>query len=189
MTTTPESLPEIDAFRSYLLILARGQIPQAMQARLDASDIVQDTLLEAHRKRAQFEGGNDPGQLAGWLRQLLSFNLIDAMRTQQRGRRDVRREHAMRNSIDESAVGLEHLLVADDTSPSMQVDRHAQILRIADAIETLPEHQRLAILMRYCQQRTLEEISVQLEKSKSAVAGLLKRGLAALREKLKEDER
>jgi RNA polymerase sigma-70 factor, ECF subfamily len=188
MGTRPESLPELDAYRSYLAVLARGQIPQSMQARLDASDIVQDTLLEAHRKREQFEGGNDPGQLAGWLRQLLSFNLIDAMRTQQRGRRDVRREQVIRNSIDESAIGLEHLLVADDTSPSVQVDRHAQVLRIANAIESLPEHQRVAIVMRYCQQGTLEEISQHLAKSKSAVAGLLKRGLATLRQQLTEHE-
>jgi RNA polymerase sigma-70 factor, ECF subfamily len=189
MGSTPNSLPDLDAYRGYLLVLARGQIPQSMQARLDASDIVQDTLLEAHRKREQFEGGNEPGQLAGWLRQLLSFNLIDAMRAQQRGRRDVRREQAMRNSIDESAVGLEHLLIADDTSPSLQVNRQAQVLRVANAIEGLPEQQRVAVLMRYCQQRTLEEISQHLAKSKSAVAGLLKRGLATLRQQLTESER
>jgi len=183
------SLPDLDAYRGYLLVLASGQIPQSIQARLDASDIVQDTLLEAHRKREQFEGGNDPRQLAGWLRELLSFNLIDAIRTQQRGRRDVRREQGMRISIDESAMGLEHLLVSDETSPSMRADRNAQVLRIANAIETLPEHQRAAILMRYCHQRTLEEVSLKLEKSKSAVAGLLKRGIATLREKLTENGR
>jgi RNA polymerase sigma-70 factor (ECF subfamily) len=149
MATTPDSLPDLDAYRSYLVVLARGRIPRSMQARLDASDIVQETLLEAHRKREQFAGGNEQGKLASWLRQLLSFNLMDAMRTQQRGRRDVRLELEMRKSLDESAIGLENLLVADDTSPSIRVDRHAQVLRLANAIETLPEHQQVAILMRY----------------------------------------
>ena len=50
----PDSnFPELDAFRPYLTVLARGQIPVSMQARLDASDIVQETLLEAYRKRDQ----------------------------------------------------------------------------------------------------------------------------------------
>lgn len=188
MDPKPNILPKLDSYRAYLLVLARGQIPQSMQARLDASDIVQETLMEAHRKRDQFAGGDEPARLAGWLRQILSCNLVDAIRTQQRGRRDVRREQAIRNSLDESAMGLDQFVIAEDTSPSMKVDRHTQVLRIANAIERLPDQQRAAIELRYCSQSSLEEISIRLEKSKSAVAGLIKRGLATLRQQLAERE-
>ncbi len=188
MDSTPFSLPEMDAYRAYLTLLARGQIPTSMQARLDASDIVQETLLEAYRKRDQFRGGNDPKQLAGWLRKLLSCNLVDALRTQRRGQRDVRREQMLQQAVDESALGLENLLLAQDSTPSQRLENQFRAVQVAQAIEALPEHQRNALVLRYFQKASLEEIAVQLQKSKSAVAGLLKRGLANLREKMLEDD-
>jgi len=177
------SSPDLAAFRDYLLVLVRGQIPASMRARLDASDIVQQTLLEAHRKRDQYYGPNEPQQFAGWLRQILSYNLLDAFRREQSERRDVRREIDIQNSLEQSAMGLENLLVADDSSPSQQVDRRLMAFRLAGAIESLPEEQRQSIILRYCHQSSLEEIAERLEKSKPAVAGLLKRGLASLRER------
>lgn len=185
----PDSIvPNLDAYRPNLTVLARGQIPVSMQARLDASDIVQETLLEAYRKRDQFQGGQEAKQLAGWLRQLLSCNLIDALRTQRRDQRDVRREQMLPQSVDESAMGLDALLIANDSSPSEAVDKRFRALEVARAIEQLPEHQRDAILLRYFQKTTLEEIASHMQKSKPAVAGLLKRGLASLRERLKKED-
>ena len=188
MASTPFALPELDAYRSYLIVLALGQISRSLQARLDASDIVQDTLLEAYRKRDQFEGGEDPRQLAGWLRQLLSCNLIDALRTQQREQRDVRREQALQQELDESALGLDQLLAADESSPSQKLEKRFREVRVANAIEALPVHQRDAIVMRYFQKLSLEDIATQLQKTRPAAAGLLKRGLATLRERLSEED-
>lgn len=185
----PDSdFPDLDAFRPYLTVLARGQIPVSMQARLDASDIVQETLLEAYRKRDQFQGGQEARQLAGWLRQLLSCNLIDAFRTQRRDQRDVRREQMLPHSVDESAMGLDALLIANDSSPSEAVDKRFRALEVARAIEQLPDQQRDAIMLRYFQKTTLEEIANHMQKSKPAVAGLLKRGLATLRERLNKED-
>jgi len=188
MDSNPSAIPELNAFRDYLTILARGQIPASMQARLDASDIVQETLLEAHRKRHQFQGGNEPRQLAGWLRQLLSCNLIDALRTQRRDQRDVRREQTIQFNLEESAIGLEQMLVADDTSPSQKFENRFRAMQIAQAIEELPEQQRDAILLRYFQKSSLQDIAEQMQKSTSAAAGLLKRGLASLRDRLQKDD-
>ena len=187
MDSTPSSLPDLDSYRPYLKLLVRGQIPPSMQSRLDASDIVQETLLEAYRKRQQFQGDGNAGQLASWLRQLLSCNLIDAIRTQQRAQRDVRREQNLRQSLEESAQGLENMLIADDSSPSQKVDNQFQAIRLAAAIEQLPSTQRDAILLRYFQRASLEQIAEQLQTTKTAAAGLLKRGLTKLRERLQED--
>jgi RNA polymerase sigma-70 factor (ECF subfamily) len=179
---------DFDSFRPYLTVLARGQIPAAMQARLDASDIVQETLLEAFRKREQYRGADDPRQIAAWLRQLLSCNLIDALRAQRRESRDVNREQSIVQSVDESSMGLEHLLTIDQSTPSQILERRFRALEVARAIEELPEQQRDAIMYRYFQKSTLEQIAVQMEKSKPAVAGLLKRGLESLRERFRREE-
>lgn len=176
---------DLDSFRPYLTLLARGQIPAAMQARLDASDIVQETMLEAFRKRDQYRGASDPKQIAGWLRQLLSCNLIDALRAQRRESRDVDREQSIVKSVDESSMGLEHLLTIDQSTPSQIVERRYRALEVAQAIEELPEQQRDAIMYRYFQKSSLEQIAAQMEKSKPAVAGLLKRGLESLRQRLR----
>jgi RNA polymerase sigma-70 factor (subfamily 1) len=188
MDSNVDEIPDLNAFRSYLTVLARGQIPISMQSRLDASDIVQETLLEAHRKRHQFQGGGEPRQLAGWLRQLLSCNLLDALKTQHRDLRDVRREQSIPLSIDESAMGLENMLVASDTSPSQQFDKQFRATLVAQAIEALPVQQRDAIMLRYFQKASLQDMSDSMQKSTSAVAGILKRGLAALRERLQKDK-
>jgi RNA polymerase sigma-70 factor, ECF subfamily len=187
MDTNSTPPPELHFFRDYLSVLARGQIPASMQARLDASDIVQETLLEAHRKIAQYRGGSDPRQLAAWLRQLLSCNLIDALRTQRREGCDVHREQAISNSLDESAMGLDHFLLASDSTPSEIVHKRFRALEVAAAIEELPANQRDAIVSRYFHKATLEQIAEQLQKSKPAIAGLLKRGLESLRSRLRED--
>lgn len=187
MDTNSSPLPDLHSFRDYLSVLARGQIPASMQARLDASDIVQETLLEAHRKMDQYRGSSEPRQLAAWLRQLLSCNLIDALRTQRREGRDVHREQAMSKWLDESAMGLDQFLMANDSTPSEIVHKRFRALEVAAAIEELPASQRDAIVSRYFHKATLEQIAEQMQKSKPAIAGLLKRGLDSLRIRLRED--
>ena len=80
--------PVVEQFRDYLLMLARMQLGPASRNKVEASDVVQQTLLEAHRKRDQFRGSCE-AEMAGWLRQLLAFNLADAARAA--GRVEARR--------------------------------------------------------------------------------------------------
>ena len=82
----------LERFRTYLVLLARLHL--ADRPKLDASDVVQQTLLEAHRKRAQYRGATD-AELAGWLRRMLACELADALRGLGRAKRDVARERAV----------------------------------------------------------------------------------------------
>ena len=174
---------EVQKFRPYLLVLARGQIPTSLQGRIEASDVVQDTLLEAFRKQSDFRGSNVQ-TLAGWLRSLLNFNMIDAIRRHSRLSRDVAREIRAPRSVEESALGLESLLIADQSTPSHHFATEQRSIQLATAIEALPAAQRDAILMRYTQAMSIAEIAAAMDKTNVAVAGLLKRGLANLRESL-----
>lgn len=179
--------PDLENYRAYLLVLARQQIPGYLRGRLDASDIVQETLLEAHLKRGAFRGSGS-GAFGSWLRQILSGNLLDAMRAHQRQSRDVRREQQIVDKLEQSAVRLEQILAAEQTSPSGQLEQSERALQIAKALIQLPEMQRMAVELRYCQQASLEEIARSLEKSPTAVAGLLKRGIARLRELMSDPD-
>src|SRR5262249_38640290 len=104
-----------EQFRSYLLLLARIQLDAGPRNRLDASDIVQQTLLEAYAHADQFQG--DDSAMAAWLRQALINNLRDAWRALRKGKRDIRREEALPQAMEQSSAKLAGILVSPHSSP------------------------------------------------------------------------
>src|SRR5947208_6178393 len=76
----PEARERLFArYRHYLWLLAQGQLGRCLRAKCDPSDIVQQTLLEAHRDFAQFVG-NHEGEFLAWMRQILAHNLYNETR-------------------------------------------------------------------------------------------------------------
>ena len=169
----------LEQYRSYLLVLARMQLDPGPRNRIETSDVVQQTLLEAHVNRDQFSG--DETQLAGWLRKALANNIRDAIRRIRRQKRDVRRERSLEQAIDESSARLAGCLRADQTSPSQQAVRQEDLLRLADALMELSDGQRDAVMLHHLQGWTIGEVAEHLNKTDAAVAGLLHRGLRQLR--------
>lgn len=176
---------ELERFRSYLLLLARVRLDPRLRGKLDPSDLVQQSLLEAHRDRDAFRGNTD-AERAGWLRQILARNLANAVRDHGRARRDVNRERSLEDAVNESASRLEHWLAAEQSSPSEQAMRHEWALRLADALAELPETQRMAVLLRHFHDASLVEIAEQMNTTTTAVTGLLVRGLRNLRKVLRD---
>lgn len=170
---------ELARYREYLRLLARRGIPEGLRGKLDASDVVQQTLWEAHRRWEQFAGSEN--ERLAWLRAILEHNLTDAARGLRRQKRDVAREQSLDATLRHHAQSLERWLVADLSSPSSQVRLEEQLLQLADALARLPEAQQTALLAHYCDGQGISAIAKQMERSPAAVAGLLKRGLRALR--------
>src|SRR5215470_2137333 len=69
----------LELYRRYLALLARVQIGQRLQGKVDASDLVQETFLEAHRNFSRFRGHSE-AELITWLRRILAANLADLFR-------------------------------------------------------------------------------------------------------------
>jgi RNA polymerase sigma-70 factor (ECF subfamily) len=176
-----------ERFREYLLLLARRHLGNAPRGRLDPSDVVQETLLEAHRKRDQFRGHTE-GEMGAYLRKMLAFGLADAHRAGRRAKRDVARERSLEGELDRSSANLGSVLIADTSSPSAKVERHERAVHLADALALLPEDQREAVVLRHYENLPLADISEKMGRSPAAVAGLLKRGSKRLRELLKDQE-
>ena len=97
---------DLERFRSYLLLLARVRLDPLARPKVSASDVVQQTLLEAHRDLAQFRG-RTVNEQAAWLRHILARNLANVLRDLRRDKRDVAREQGLQAALDESASRLE----------------------------------------------------------------------------------
>jgi RNA polymerase sigma-70 factor (ECF subfamily) len=164
-------------------LLARLHLAPGLQAKVDPSDIVQQTLVKAHQHRAQFRGQSE-AEWAAWLRRILANTLNDALRKYQR---EVRLEHGGMADVEESSARLEAWLEADQSSPSQQAMREEQLLRLAAALAQLPEDQRTAVEFHHLKDESVSEIARRMGRSEASVGGLLRRGLQKLRELLQED--
>jgi RNA polymerase sigma-70 factor (ECF subfamily) len=178
---------ELERQRSYLLLLARLQVGQALRNKIDLSGVVQTTLLEACQAGPQLDA-LESGQRAAWLRRALAHNLADEVRKLSTGKRDVRREHSLEAAMEESASRIEGWLAAQQSSPSQRAQRQERAEELMQALAQLPEAQREALVLRHCEGWSLADISQHLDRTPAAVAGLLKRGLQQLREHLRDPE-
>jgi RNA polymerase sigma-70 factor (ECF subfamily) len=186
MLPVPEDGPcAPEQFRDYLRLLARLQIAPQLRGKLDPSDLVQETLLKAHKGRDQFRG-QTTAEMAAWLRRILANDLAAALRRYGRQRRDTALERSLEASLSESSSRLEAWLAGDSSGPRRHAERNEELLRLAAALSRLPDDQRTAVELRHLQSLTMAEVSLLMDRSEPAVIGLVRRGLKRLRELLAE---
>jgi RNA polymerase sigma-70 factor (ECF subfamily) len=171
----------LEGYREYLRLLARLLLRPLPRAEFDSSDLIQETLLKAHKNLEQFRGGSR-AELAAWLRKILANTAKNALR--KLGREHADRKRSLEAVLDESSARLEGLLASDQSSPTDHALRQEQVLRLADALAELPEDQRLAVELKHLQGWSVEAIMEHMGRSEASVAGLLRRGLKKLRELL-----
>ena len=152
---------------------------------MDASDLVQQTLLDAVAQTDQFRG-NSEAQFLAWLRQSLANNLVDAFRYHGRKKRDISRNRSLDEGISKSFLRVDALATDSRSTPSQRAATNEQLLRLPSALEALSEAQREAIILLHLQGLKLSETSERLGRSEAAVCGLLHRGLKRLHEILEE---
>ncbi len=171
---------EFFQYRGYLHFLAKQHLSTRYNGKLDQSDIVQQTLLKAFAKQAQFQGQTEAEMLA-WLRQILARTVAHATRELRTKKRDIQREQSIAADLDASSTRLESFLAGKEATPSQNFMRKDQVRIVAAAIELLPEEQRQVVILRYWEEKSWLEISELLGKSISAVFGLHHRARKKLR--------
>jgi len=171
-------------FRPVLLTLAETMISPALRGNLEASDLVQQTLLEAYRCADQL-AAIDERPIFAWLRKALEHNVLDAVKHLKAQKNDIRRTRRC-SEIGQSFHLIEHLFAADDTSPSQFAQRNEQILSMLAAIQELPPNQRTAIILKHLRGHSLKEVADALQLSESATNGLLIRGRRQLVQRLEK---
>jgi len=175
-----ESLEElIQSFRGYLLTMANRRIDPKLRVKMGASDVVQETLLAAHKNAQQFRGESRE-ELLAWLKRILLRNLADARRTyHDAGKRQIVRE---RNLQGDSRVGMPPVDLLDDlaTPGTHSVLReHASLLK--EAILALPAEYREAVRLRNWERCSFEEIGKKMNRSTEAARKIWSRAVERLR--------
>jgi RNA polymerase sigma-70 factor (ECF subfamily) len=177
----------LEPYRKYLRVLAGLHLDRRLRGKLDPSDVVQQALARAYPSLAELRHP-EPAVLAAWLRKILARTLADAVKYHGRDRRDVNLERSLEADLDRSASGFAAWLAADQTSPSARAERNEEILRMIEALSELPETMREVVVLKHCQGLTLRAIAEHTGKTVPAVASLLRRGLAELRNRLQVEE-
>jgi RNA polymerase sigma-70 factor, ECF subfamily len=170
----------LDACRRYLLGVAEGQLAPDLKSKGGASDIVQETFLEAQRDFGRFEGSSAE-ELRAWLRQLLLHNVgTFTRRYRGTGKREIAREIAL--GADGSRPGIEQGLAGSTLSPSGVAIEHERALALRKALERLPEEYRRVVVLRFEEGRSFEEIGRLTDRSPDAARKVWSRAMERLRQ-------
>jgi RNA polymerase sigma-70 factor, ECF subfamily len=130
-----------------------------VRARVDPSDVVQETQLEAVRRLADYLDRR-PMPFHVWLRKTAHDRLLMARRRHLAARRAVGREVRL---PDRSSLLLAERLVAAGATPSQQLDRRELVPRVRRAVAALPEADAEILLMRDYEDLSYQEIAAILD--------------------------
>jgi RNA polymerase sigma-70 factor (ECF subfamily) len=170
--------------RDYLGLAARARVESWLRAKVDASDLVQQTLLEAHRGFGHFQGATEAEWLA-WLRRILDHNAADFIR-HYRGtdKRQVAREVPLAGPGNGSTACGFPEPAAPGESPSAAAVRHESELQLAAALAKLSPDHREVILLRNLQRLPFDEVARRMSRSRPAAQMLWMRAIQKLQEGL-----
>lgn len=170
--------------RPLIRIAARRHLSHLLRRRIDESDLVQMTCMDAHASLPSFRGRSIP-ELLCWLQTILERNLSKAREEHLGTKRDVRRE----SPVDASLSGLTFLWTTagqTDSSPSSKMIVGEAALCVAAALERLPDEYRSVVELRFLEGMKLADIASHQQATVGVIAGRLRRGLALLHGQLPE---
>lgn len=177
----------LDHFRPYLAFLAAAQLGRRLTVKADPLDLVQETMLQAHRKFHAFRGETGD-EFAVWLEAILVSRVEKLVRRYYgTASRDLRLERELAAGIAESTRLLGTIPADPRDSPSRAASAREQAVKVATAVEKLtPEQQR--VVARHLEGLTFPQIGEQMEKSTDAVTQLWVRAIKRLRQLMEESE-
>ncbi|MDZ4778834.1 MAG: sigma-70 family RNA polymerase sigma factor [Planctomycetia bacterium] len=175
----------LDAYRTYLRLLARHQLRNRLPGKVDDSDLVQETLLDAHRDFGTFRG-QSATELTAWLRGILAHNLAEQLERFYGTRcRDPRLEQRLAVELEQSSQAFEQNLIGQQPSPSEMALQKDQALQLANILDALPPDYRDVILLRHVEELAFWQVAERMQRSVDSVKHLWTRALIQIRRELR----
>lgn len=171
----------LEGYRNYLTLLAYARRDRILRSKFSDSDLVQETLMQAHRDLPGFRGRTE-AELAGWLRAIMSKKqALLARRYYGSPGRDPRLEVQFQDEFNASSQLLGQALVALQRSPSEQAAHREGAVLLADALASLPEHYREVVVMRHIEGLKMREVAKEMGRTVDSVNKLWARAMIQLR--------
>lgn len=172
--------------RNYMGLVARAQVESWLRAKVDASDLVQQTMLEAHRDFPRFAGRSEKEWL-GWLRRILAHNAADFVRCYRGTSKRAGREVPIRAGDASTTFGAPEP-AAPGPTPSQEFLRLDAELRLAEALRQLPPDYQEVVMLRNLQRLPFAEVAQRMDRSRPAVQMLWMRAIRQLQEIMAESD-
>lgn len=173
--------------RAYVGFMARSQMETWMNAKIDASDLIQQTMMDAHQGFDQFRGKSE-AEWIGWLKKILQHNTVDFCRKYKgTEKRNANREVSFAQSQSQSLFRAAEP-DANEETPSEVIMRKENEILLADALSKLPDDYQEVIYLRNMQQLPFQEIADKMERSQGAVQMLWLRAIKQLQEQMQHVE-
>jgi RNA polymerase sigma-70 factor (ECF subfamily) len=174
-----------ESCRNYLLMIANRDLGCGIQAKIGASDLVQETFLQAQQIFARFDGASRT-ELAGWMAQILEFKLAQTQRRFIGTRmRDVKREESIRSVSD---ADVRDLRLLEQPSPIDAAERAEELKTLEDALARLPADYRRAIELRNLQGQSFGEIGQAMNRTADAARSTFVRAVVRLGKELRSKQ-
>lgn len=178
-------------YTNYMKVLSYARLDVRLQRRISSSDVVQETLLEAHRDFRTFSG-DTVAEFTGWVRKILIHNLARTLDSHLlAAKRDVRREH----SLDEAAATLsrshgrfESMLADHHRSPSSEAAYDETQVQLANAIASLPPEYKDVIVLRHIEGLPFAGVAQRMNRTPGATRMLWMRAIEKLRQAMQSPE-
>ena len=159
-----------------------------LRQRVDASDIVQDVLIDANRRMAEYlKDPSMPFHL--WLRQMAQDRLIDAHRRHRvAAKRSVDREQPLvaHAALDRSTMELAAQLCDNQRTPAAAAEWNELQVLFRQALDQLDEQDREVVLMRHFEKLSNSEVAQALDLAPPAASMRYLRAVRRLRSILAE---
>lgn len=170
----------LNRHRGALRAMAAHAIQHELGQEVDPSELVRQTLLQAHHGFSQFPGRSDQDWLQ-WLQSLMQANIASVIEHRRPGRRELARHEESFDVVDPS-----HDTRGSANQPTA-VERSQQLRTLEAALDELPTLQSRAVRLRLMGNWNLARISQHLNMERPLVAGLLRRGIRTVRKAINPD--
>jgi len=172
----------LEACRRYLLGIARNEMAPRLQGKGGASDIVQETFLEAQRSFGHFHGTSQE-ELRAWLRQLLHHRVAKfGRRYRTTQKRNLERERGL--PADDLLQQMDSARLAVLTTPSGLLMADEQAAELREALARLPQEYQQVIALRFGERCSFEEIGQRMQRTANAARLLWLRSIERVKREM-----
>ena len=171
----------LEQLRSYCLLMAKSNLDPATRARVNPSDIVQETFAKVATSFGDFRGASAV-EFRGWVKTILENQIKEQQRKQRQQKRDVRREAKLDFNDESRNLGMEP--IAGSLTPQSQALAKEELAQLRNHLSNLSDEHRQVIQLRSLERKSFKDVAEMMNRSPDAAAKLWYRAILALKKQV-----